>query len=406
MFKKIAILLIITTVALTAQNNYPIVLVHGFVGWGPDEMVGYKYWGGFWDIEEYLEEKGFNIITVSIGPVSSNWERAVEIYYQLKGGQVDYGKNHADKFDVIQKPEGKTYTALYPEWDAEHPVHLLGHSMGGQTVRMLDYLLENSFYADSLETQYEESELLGQTHPDFIKSITTISAPHNGTTYFDIRIKTLPFFQNFIGLAAVIDSDFYDFDLQHWDLEQKEGENWQDYYNRMEEHAAWQSKNISTWDLSVEGARELNTVMRANPNIYYFSFATTSSRRDEKTGFFIPAGKIFISLRDNVKKIGQEITTFADGTQTDSTWFENDGVVNTSSMWGPTTGLNGADNIVNYSSDMSLYPGQWYTFGPYKMDHYYVIGQAIMSNRQRNKLYKIYSDHCQLLYSLPEQVLF
>ena len=77
--KKYLTLLIIFVSFLFAQNNYPIVLVHGFAGWGPDEMVGYKYWGGFWEIEEYLEDKGFTIFTVSIGPVSSNWERAVEI---------------------------------------------------------------------------------------------------------------------------------------------------------------------------------------------------------------------------------------------------------------------------------------------------------------------------------------
>ncbi len=387
---------------LFAQNKYPIVLVHGFLGWGPEEMIGYKYWGGFWDIGEYLEEKGFTVFTVSIGPVSSNWERAVEIYYQLKGGQIDYGKKHADKFGVIQKPVGKIFTGLYPDWDAEHPVHLIGHSMGGQTIRMLDYLLINSFYVDSLETQYEESDLLRQALSGRIKSITTISAPHNGTTYFDIRMKTIPFFQNFIGLAAVIGSDFYDFDLQHWDLEQKEGENWQDYYNRMDNHAAWESKNISSWDLSVSGAQELNTYVKANPNVYYFSFGTTASIRDPQTGFYVPDNKVFVSLISNIKKIGQETTYFADGIQTDSTWFENDGLVNTSSMWGPTTGLNGPDKIVEYSADETLLPGQWYTFGPYKMDHYYVIGQAILSKKKRTKLYKMYSDHCQLLYSLPK----
>jgi triacylglycerol lipase len=386
---------------LFAQNSYPIVLVHGFLGWGPEEMIGYKYWGGFWDIEEYLEEKGFTVFTVSIGPVSSNWERSVEIYYQLKGGQVDYGKNHADKFGVIQKPVGKIFTGLYPDWNPEHPVHLIGHSMGGQTVRMLDYLLENVFYSDSLENQYEESGLLRQSHSGLIKSITTISSPHNGTTYFDIRMKTIPFFQNFIGLAAVIGTDFYDFDLQHWDLRQKEGENWQDYYNRMDNHAAWESKNISNWDLSLDGARELNTYVKANPHIYYFSFGTTASIRNPQTGFYIPGNKVFVSLISNIKKIGQETTYFVDGSQTDSTWFENDGVVNTISMWGPTTGLNGPDKIVKYSLDETLLPGQWYTFGPYNMDHYYVIGQAILSKKKRTKLYKMYSDHCQLLYSLP-----
>ena len=387
---------------VNAQNNYPIVLVHGFIGWGPEEMIGYKYWGGFWDIEKHLEEQGFEVYTVSIGPVSSNWERAVEVYYQLKGGQVDYGKAHAAKFGVVQKPEGKIFEGLYPEWDAEKPIHLLAHSMGGQTVRMLNYLMENTFTTDSLSVSLEQSALLGDSLSGWIKSITTISSPHNGTTYFDVRMKSIPFFQNFIGLAAVIGSNFYDFDLQHWDLEQKENESWQEYYARMENHPAWQSKNISTWDLSIEGAREMNSKLLASPNIYYFSFATTCSKLNRKTGKYVPSGKVFISLRGNVKKIGQQIATYSDSTKTDSTWFENDGVVNTSSMWGPTTGLNGSENIVKFEENKELKPGQWYTFGPYKMDHYYVIGQAIMSKKQRKKLFKMYTEHCQRLYSLPQ----
>ena len=31
-----------------AANNDPIVLVHGFSGWGRDELLGYKHWGGFY----------------------------------------------------------------------------------------------------------------------------------------------------------------------------------------------------------------------------------------------------------------------------------------------------------------------------------------------------------------------
>jgi len=402
MFKKIIFTTLLILSTLFAQNDYPIVLVHGFAGWGPDEMAGYKYWGALWDIEEYLEDKGHTVFTVSMGPVSSNWDRAVEIYYQLKGGQLDYGESHANKYGIIQKPEGKVYDGLYPEWDAEHPVHLLGHSMGGQTIRMLDHLLENSFYVDSLDIVLEESNLLGQKHSGWVKSITTISSPHNGTTYVDVRTKTIPFVQNFIGLAAVMGTDFYDFDLQHWELEQKEGENWQDYYDRINNHSVWQSKNISTWDLSINGARELNTLVKANPDVYYFSFATSCSIEDEKTGHHVPHGKVYVTLRNNVKKIGQEIAVLLDSTKTDSTWFENDGVVNVSSMWGPTTGLNGPDLIIQYNSEDELLPGRWYTFPTYEMDHYYIIGQAVFNKKQRKKLYKLYSNHCRLLHTLPQ----
>ena len=66
------------------------------MGWGPGEMGDYNYWGGNDDYVELFKSEGFNIIEVSVGPVSSNWERAIEVYYQLKGGQVDYGKFHSD----------------------------------------------------------------------------------------------------------------------------------------------------------------------------------------------------------------------------------------------------------------------------------------------------------------------
>lgn len=402
MFKKLIFLIIIVISLLFPQNKYPIVLVHGFAGWGTDEMMGYKYWGGFYDLEEYLEKRGFEVITISMGPVSSNWDRAVEMFYQLKGGQVDYGKGHSYEYGIIQKPKEKVYQALYPEWDAEHPVHLIAHSMGGQTARMLDYLLENIFFIDSLEAIPEDSELLGQKQSGWIKSITSISSPHNGTTYVDVRTKTIPFIQNFIGLASAVGTDVYNFDLQQWGLKQQEGEDWQDYYDRMSNHPVWESKNISSWDLSLDGAQEFNTYSRANPDIFYFSYATNCSIRDEETGYYVPHGKVYVTLRNNIWNIGQEIATLADGTKTDSTWFENDGVVNLVSMWGPTTGLNGPDLIEPYNAENQLIAGRWYTFPVLEMDHYYVIGQAMFTKKEMRKLFRIYLNQCRILHSLPK----
>ncbi|NQU28190.1 MAG: lipase, partial [Candidatus Marinimicrobia bacterium] len=158
-----------------AENDYPIILVHGFLGWGSDEMGGYKYWGGKNDLVAHLNSLGYTVYVATVGPVSSNWDRAVELYYCIKGGQVDYGKSHADCFGIVQKPVGKTYPGLYPEWDAEHPVHLIGHSMGGQTARMLQFLLVNDFYLDTGYSVPEESFLLGQDSEGWVKSISTFS---------------------------------------------------------------------------------------------------------------------------------------------------------------------------------------------------------------------------------------
>ncbi len=38
-----------------SQNKNPIVLIHGFFGWGNEELGEYKYWGGKKDIQKMLE---------------------------------------------------------------------------------------------------------------------------------------------------------------------------------------------------------------------------------------------------------------------------------------------------------------------------------------------------------------
>jgi len=83
-------IIIISISVLFSQNSYPIFLIHGFLGWGRDEMAGYYYWGGRMDLETELKNVGFEVYTVSVGPISSSWDRAIEAFYQIKGGQVDY----------------------------------------------------------------------------------------------------------------------------------------------------------------------------------------------------------------------------------------------------------------------------------------------------------------------------
>lgn len=79
-------------------NQYPIILVHGLGGFGRDEFGGIiKMWGGIHDIEKRLRKKGYTVYTAAVGPVSSNRDRAIELFYQIKGGTVDYGEAHAKK---------------------------------------------------------------------------------------------------------------------------------------------------------------------------------------------------------------------------------------------------------------------------------------------------------------------
>ncbi len=387
--------------SIKANNNYPIVLIHGFIGWGPEEMGGYNYWGGNYDYVEYLDSLGYEVYNVSVGPISSNWDCAVEAYYQIKGGQVDYGKRHSTQFGIIQKPSSKKWPGLYPEWDADHPIHIIGHSMGGQTARRLQYLLETEIYVDSARTIPESSDLLGQKHQNWIRSITTMSSPHNGTTLSDIVTKSVPFLQDFIGLAAVIGNRFYRFDLEQWAFKRNDEESWSRYFTRIRSHPAWGTRNFCSWDVSLEGARQLNTVAVANKNIFYFSFATSNTHLAPLSGKHVPNQGMSLILRPNARAMGKQIDYWADSTSTDSTWFENDGIVNTISMIGPTTGLNGSDPIIEYQVNKVFVPGSWYYMGKLTMDHRTLMGHGKISNEVHNNILILFKEHADRLYALP-----
>ena len=116
-------------------NHYPIVLVHGLFGWGGTEVLGLNYWGGFSSLRDILNNAGYKVYTPSIGPVASNWDRACELYAYLVGGTVDYGAYHSATNGHARY--GRTFPGVLPELnnpDSELKVHLVGHSMGGETI--------------------------------------------------------------------------------------------------------------------------------------------------------------------------------------------------------------------------------------------------------------------------------
>ena len=358
-----------------------------------------NYWGGKNNIEQYLRDKGYEVYSVSLGPLSSSYDCAVETFYQVKGGQLDYGQAHAEKYSIVQKPKGKSYKGLYPEWDENHPVHLLGYSFGGMTTRMLVHLLTNSIAKDSTGLP-DESMLLGNELSGWVSSITTMSSPHNGATLSNIVVNWVPFTDNLLPLAGLISSRYYDFNLDHWGISKKENESITNYLSRFINHPAWNTKNSVAWDSSIQGAMELNDILTINPNVYYFSYSTVASVIDTSTGYYKPADHLNMTNYPLSWIIGRTNVDMGNGEETDESWFKNDGTVNTISMLRPFTGENGPEPLKTFSDKGPIEKGIWNFMGEYELDHKSFIGIFIDDEKQIDLMMKRFESQAQILHSL------
>lgn len=78
------------------KTNYPYIFVHGMGGWGTSNSFydDSPYWGGGLsnnpesDMIKILNENGVEAYAPSVGPLSSAWDRACELYAQLTGSQI------------------------------------------------------------------------------------------------------------------------------------------------------------------------------------------------------------------------------------------------------------------------------------------------------------------------------
>jgi triacylglycerol lipase len=367
------------------QNSYPIVLVHGFAGWGRDEVLGFKHWGGFYDIQADLISHGFSTYTAAVGPFSSNWDRAIELYAQIAGGRVDYGAAHSAKHGHARY--GRTYAGFYPQWGKLDPgtgkinkIHLVSHSQGGQTVRVLAQLLAEGSPAEVAATPASGlSPLFSPLHRSWIDSITTISSPHDGTTLATGVTELIPAAQQLIAMVAAVagsnNINLYDFKLDQWGLTRLPNESFSSYADRVWNSSLWRtSKDICAWDLSPDGAKELNSWVKAQPDIYYFSWATEKTYDSLLTPYQYPELTINPILVPEAFFMGSYTRNQTGLVPINKSWWKNDGVVNTNSMDGPT--LSSTDQIVTYNG--TPLKGAWNYMGVLESyDHLDIIGLGI-----------------------------
>ena len=369
-------------------NHYPIVMVHGLFGWGQRDKIFsiMPYWGmTTGSLTDYLSAKGYETYAASVGPLSSAWDRACELYAALTGGRADYGIAHARRFGHARF--GTAYPApLVPGWGADRPIDLVGHSFGGATARLLMQLL-----AHGCPEEVQAAEAAGETpsplftggKSSWVHSMTEVAAPHNGTTFLECCDNMAQFAaEASTAMAKLLGiSDFkgvYDFQLEQFGFYRKDGETVLEALDRVL-HSDFLSHNDNVFrDLTIDRALELNDDIEIQPNVYYFSYAGDKTRQSSATGertsavdmtpLFVPFANRMCSYYDQ---------TTAGGFRIDKTWAPNDGLVNTVSALYPTdsagrcltkSGQTGYIQQDGYSN-VNYQPGVWNVMPVRHYDH-------------------------------------
>ncbi len=368
------------------DNNYPCVFVEGFlVGLGSTSGISdiLPYWGaGSCDALKELNEMGYDCLETSIGPISSNWDRACELYAEIMGGRVDYGEAHAKAHN--HKRYGRTYEKpLVENWGKTDEngdiikINLIGHSYGGITVRLLLSLLADGDSAERAMTlDGSISPLFIGGKSEFVNSITTISAPNNGTTavYAADEMGVLKFAEYLTYYMAGITgrsdlSQAFDFQLDQFGITPKKGEKTDEFLVRAVSDMMKNYNNDSAYyDLSPDGAKQLNDRSEIQSNVYYYT-APFSSTVEDENGYQVPTKDTFVILRVFGAVIGRYDKNHVSDLKIDRSWLENDGLVNTISEKNPFD-----EPYVDYNYGDSVSPGVWNVFPVVKKDHGYAIG--------------------------------
>ena len=150
------------------RERLPIALFHGLFGWGEITPL----WGAapfYFPLNEIRRARPGTVVAVEMGANTSTHDRACEAFAQLYGVCTDYGEAHAARCGHTRLGRDHSTRPLIQHWDAAHPIHIVGHSLGGNTALMLVTLLAQDFWG------------LG-TSAAWVRSVSTICSPLRGCT--------------------------------------------------------------------------------------------------------------------------------------------------------------------------------------------------------------------------------
>lgn len=254
--------------------------------------------------------------------------------------------------------------ALYPAWSEEQPVHLVGHSMGGPTITLLQQLLAEDYFG------------WGTTHR-WVASISSISGDLNGSTatYFLGCDETTGLVKEdgafgylaraielFLGATGHLFDPVYDFDLDQWEElgGMRDGERLDGYLQRIASSPMFRGKDNGAYSLTLQSMLVQDARCLTRPGTYYFSYVTNQTFTGPLTGHAYPEPDINPSLIASSVYMGskQFARPFYPGFRSED-WWPNDGAVSGFSQQYPR--IAGSHPIGGELDDAAgFHPGAWY----------------------------------------------
>ena len=411
----VTLLFSVTTTAFADNNKWepknkePFVFVHGLNGWGGAEDINgiIPYWGATTgDLMKYLQGEGYECYSASVGPLSSAWDRACELYAQLLGTTVDYGEAHSKEHNHDRY--GRTYyQALVPDWGELdesgkiQQIHLIGHSFGGTTVRMLIHLLtEGSAEEMAVTSSNEISGLFTGGKSDWIKSATTICTPHNSSSIYyplvalglDVFVQVFSYTYAAIMGRSFLNGGMVDFHLEQFGLTDVPGGEKADGFFVAMSRVLENRDDSCQYDLTPEGTVKLNSQLDINESIYYFSYAFSTTEEIPFLGVQLPSIKTNPVIYLTALVMGvMEFSDPTTGVVYDKSWQANDALVNTESSKYPLD-----EPHKDYDAS-SVEKGVWQVMPVQKGDH----GTAIGLFADKETTQSFYLELCEMLNALP-----
>jgi len=394
----------ITAVPRRKKNNAPIVFVHGLGGWGEGSELDnvFPHWGLMaGSVKKHLEAEGHEAYAASVNPVSSTWDRACELYAHLTGTRTDYGEAHAKAHN--HERFGPTYEKLGPDWPGES-IHLIGHSFGGATIRLFaQFCAEGSAEERAVTPADELSPLFGGTLGGHIASITTLAAPHNGTTALLSPVKGagVGLLEGLLYSLMTVNTlmpgfqDFFPCHLEQYGMAGNTG--LKEAWKQSVAFGRGTGTDSARYDMSIDGAAAVNQSITCQPDIYYFSFAGDITHRLTGNSRLPNASSLSLVTMESSLRMGQKrlLSASSGEIEMDDRWLPNDGLVNTISA------LHPFDEPHQEYDTANVRPGVWQVMPVVaNWDHYDFVGGFRLGGTKGVKAF--YLALAQMLEGLPQ----